>query len=91
MALLPPPWDNDALTLDDVGEVLYDVVPGWRRLLPLEQLVVASMEFTVWETISPAASVTGCLMGPGWEPSTELLERRPRTEEEMQSSLWMMP
>ena len=30
-------------------------------------------------------------VGVTWEPGTELLERQPRTEEEMQSSLWMMP
>jgi endoglucanase len=91
MALMPPPWDNESLTLDDVGESLYDILPRWRRLLPLEQLTVASMEFSVWETISPAAAVTGSLLGAGWEPGTELLERQPRTDEELQSSLWMMP
>jgi len=91
MALMPPPWDNEALTVDDVGTELYEVLPGWRRMLPLEALIVESMEFTVWETTSPAASVTGCLMGAGWEPGTELLETRPRTEEELRSSLWMMP
>jgi endoglucanase len=90
-AMMPPPWDNDSLSLEAVGEVLYAVLPGWRRLLPLEALVVPSMEFTMWETISPAASVTGCLLGEGWEPSPELLERKPRTEEELRSSIWMMP
>ena len=91
MTLMPPPWDNDTLTIDDLDETLEDIVPEWRRLLPLESLNVSSMEFTVWETISTAASVTGCLLGEGWEPGTDLLERRPRTEEELQSSLWMMP
>jgi hypothetical protein len=91
MALMPPPWDNGSLALEDVGDALYDILPEWRRLVPLEAQVVPSMEFTMWQTISPAASVTGCLMGPDWEPSTELLERQPRTEEELQSSLWMMP
>jgi hypothetical protein len=74
-----------------VGDAVSDIIPSWRRLIPLEQQIVSSMEFTVWETISPAASVTGCLMGPGWEPGAELLERLPRAEEELQSSLWMMP
>jgi hypothetical protein len=49
------------------------------------------MEFTVHETISPAAGVTGCLMGPGWEPDAALIDREPRTDEELQSSLWQNP
>jgi hypothetical protein len=91
MALMPPPWDNDSLTIDELGEVLYEVLPQWRRLVPLEANLPAVMEFTVRATTSPAAAVTGSLMGSGWSPSTELSNREPRTEEELRSSLWLMP
>ena len=39
-------------------------LPIWRRWGNLECLTVASGEYTVWETIAPAASVTGYLIDP---------------------------
>ena len=39
--------------------------PVWRRWGNLENQTVAASEYTVWETIAPAASVTGYLMDPG--------------------------
>ena len=38
--------------------------PIWRRYANLENQTVAVSEFTVWETIAPAASVTAYLMTP---------------------------
>ncbi len=91
LPLMPPPWDNSALSTDQITDELSAVLPLWRRLLPLEENVVGSMEFTIWETISPAAAVTGCLMGPGWMPDAALLERQPRADAEIASELWGMP
>ena len=90
-AYMPPPWDNESLTNEDVGEALYEVFPVWRRLIPLESLVVSSMEFTVWETTAPAAMWTGGLLGPSWMPSDELIDRAPRSAEDLNSSIWVMP
>lgn len=39
--------------------------PIWRRWPNLENQTVAASEYTVWETIAPAASVTAYLMTPG--------------------------
>ena len=39
--------------------------PIWRRWCNLENQTVAASEYTVWETIAPAASVTGYQMCPG--------------------------
>ncbi len=39
--------------------------PIWRRWGNLENQTVAASEYTVWETIAPAASVTAYLMSPG--------------------------
>jgi hypothetical protein len=91
LPLMPPPWNNDELTIEDVGDALYDTLPALRRLVPLESTNVSGMEFTIWETTSPAMSITGCLLGAGWEPGTALTTREPRTEDELRSSLWMMP
>ena len=38
--------------------------PIWRRWGNLENQTVAASEYTVWETIAPAASVTGYLIDP---------------------------
>lgn len=38
--------------------------PLWRRYPNIENLTVAVSEYTVWETIAPAASVTAYLMTP---------------------------
>ncbi|MBQ7187831.1 MAG: glycoside hydrolase family 9 protein [Kiritimatiellae bacterium] len=38
--------------------------PIWRRWGNLENQTVAASEYTVWETIAPAASVTGYLIQP---------------------------
>ena len=58
-------------------EILNSFWPIWRRYVNLESYSVAASEYTVNETISPAAAVTGCLLQPGWKPSPELLSRRP--------------
>ena len=47
--------------------------PIWRRWGNLENQTVAASEYTAWETIAPAASVTGYLVEPG--ARTELQPR----------------
>jgi endoglucanase len=42
--------------------------PIWRRWGNLEILSVGASEYTVWETIAPAASVTGYLLSPSGQP-----------------------
>lgn len=91
MAQLPNPWDDPSMTTDDIGTVLYGYVPIWRRLITLEHTCVSQTEFTVFETISKAAAVTGCLMGEGWKPSAELKGRQPRSEGELRDSRWIQP
>ena len=42
--------------------------PIWRRWGNIENLTVAASEYTVWETIAPAASVCGYLLEPTRTP-----------------------
>ena len=42
--------------------------PIWRRWGNIENLTVAASEYTVWETIAPAASVCGYLLEPTGTP-----------------------
>ena len=91
LAQLPPPWNDPNLTLPEIGDILYSQMPVWRNLWALEAANPPQMEFTIPETQGPAAAVTGCLMGPGWQPSAALLNRQPRTEAQLQDSRWFHP
>ena len=46
--------------------------PIWRRWGNLENQTVAASEYTAWETIAPAASVTGYLVEPGARTELQL-------------------
>lgn len=62
-------------TIGDFGEysnAIGSSLPIWRRFANLEGWAVAASEYTVSETLSAEAAVTGCLLTPGWKPSAEL-------------------
>lgn len=56
------------------------VWPVWRRWANLESHSVPDSEYTVWETIGPAAAVTGYLLERGEPPRAEWLERKPASD-----------
>jgi len=51
--------------------------PIWRRWANLEGFSVPASEYTVWETIAPAAVATGLLLDHAYPPEKEQLERAP--------------
>lgn len=64
--------------------------PIWRRFPNLENQTVAASEYTVWETIAPAASVMGYLISPSavtppapWPQPASRIEDLP--------GYWMLP
>ena len=52
-------------------------LPIFRRYVNLEFLSVPSSEYSVWETISPAAAVSGYLIEKAELPALELKKRKP--------------
>ena len=54
-----------------------DKLPVFRRYVNLEFLSVPSSEYSVWETISPAAVVSGYLVEKPVLPSAKLKNRKP--------------
>ena len=54
-----------------------DTLPIFRRYANLEFLSVPSSEYSVWETIGPAAAVSGYLIEKPSLPSLELKNRKP--------------
>ena len=91
LAQMPPPWSNPGLSTTQIADILYANMPLWRNLWALEAANPPQMEFTITETQGPAAAVTGCLLGPGWQPTPALQNRRPRTDAELQDSRWFHP
>ena len=63
--------------------------PFLRRWANIENQTVASSEFTVWETMGPAAAVTGYLMGPGLSPKNDM--REPAKDVRDLPGFWALP
>jgi len=63
--------------------------PIWRRWGNLEILTVGASEYTVWETIAPAASVTGYLLTPSGTPPP----KRPPPVQDLRDlpGYWLLP
>lgn len=59
---------------------LAERLPIWHRRVNLEFLSVPSSEYSVWETIAPAAVVTGYLIEEPSLPTDELRNRKPADE-----------
>jgi hypothetical protein len=75
-----------------VREAVLTTLPTWRRLTPLEHALPQFMEFTVWETTSPALFTTLGLSGGMWSLSPELRDSEaPLSSEALKQHLWMMP
>jgi len=73
MSLLPRSGLDEDACAREVGLVL----PIWRRWCNVEATTVAASEFTVWETIGPAAAVTGYLLNGASLPDRRWIDRRP--------------
>ncbi len=65
------------LTEAENRTLLGNTWPIWRRWSNLEGYSVPSSEYTVWETIAPAAVATGLLLDHAYPPEKEQLERVP--------------
>ena len=65
-------------------------LPIWRRWGNLECLTASSSEYTVWETIAPAASVTGYLIDPS-SRSPLSPQRKPAKSLDELPGYWMLP
>ena len=66
------------------------MLPIWRRWGNLECLTAASSEYTVWETIAPAASVAGYMIDPAVKSP---LASRPLPAKRLSDlpGYWMLP
>lgn len=72
LSLFPRP----GLSEDECARQVALALPIWRRWCNVETRTVAASEYTVWETIGPAAAVTGYLLN-GAAPPDPVWNRRP--------------
>ena len=73
ISLLPKPGHSENECAQEIGRIL----PIWRRWCNVEGESVDASEFSVWETIAPAAAVTGYLLGKADKPDPEWKKRKP--------------
>ena len=73
VSLLP----REGLSEDECVGALAKNWPIWRRWANVEEFSVAASEYSVWETIGPAAAVTGYLLTRAIVPREEWLRRIP--------------
>ena len=73
LSLLPKSGLDENACVQAVGKTL----PIWRRWGNVEGQTVAASEFTVWETIAPAAAVTGYLLNGSQLPLDAWKNRMP--------------
>jgi hypothetical protein len=65
--------------------------PIWRNIFELQDNHVAQSEFTIFETISGKAFMTGCLMEPGFMPDEALKNREPGKDKYAVEGLIYLP
>ena len=71
------------------AEAISKLLPIWRRWGNLENQTVAASEYTVWETIAPAASVCGYLLTPTGTPPP--VRPAPADDVRKLPGYWAMP
>jgi endoglucanase len=77
---LPPPYDVEQIP-----------IPLWRRISPHSSQDPLNNEFTVQETLSPAVVMFAALMEPGWMPSEDLKNRKPREPKDLMDTWFRVP
>ena len=73
VSLLP----ESGLNEKECAQKMNLMLPVWRRWGNVESQTVAASEFTVWETVAPAAAVTGYLLNGPQKPDPAWYSRKP--------------
>ena len=102
-------FDNSSFSISygDMRNLLLEKIPFWRRGSNLEQITIASSEYTIYETIVQMAMCTGMLLEheenvdqcrnkeecPSIFPTEEQLNKRPKNLKEFEELLgrWTIP
>lgn len=69
-----------AMSQKECAMILQRTIPVWRRFANLEGYAVNQNEFSVWETMAPAAAAYGALLRPGWMPPKDWRAQKPEPD-----------
>jgi len=79
--LLPDSFNKQpTISIADCYKIIQQQIPVWRRFANVEGYAVSQNEFSVWETMAPAAAGYGALLAPGWKPPTSWKEQKPEPD-----------
>lgn len=81
--LFPKSVVGEYKNIEDFSKKIAQLLPIWRRFTNVEAYSVAVSEYTVSETISPAAAVCGWLLDEAWVPSEDMKNIRPSDNHRM--------
>jgi len=76
ISLFPRPGLKEGACAKEISRML----PIWRRWCNVESETVDASEFSVWETIGPAAAVTGYLLNGASKPDPRWIARKPAAD-----------
>ncbi len=77
------------ITRQQCAKILEEKIPVWRRFANLEGEAVEQNEFTVWETMAPAAAAYALLLPPGWKPPADWKNLEPLPEKEIPGRVFL--
>ncbi len=83
--------EGKTLSQQEIYQIVQRVIPVWRRYASLEGKAVNQTEFTVWETIAPAAAAYGALLPPGWRPPPDWKAKKPEPDIKKLHGLFFLP
>jgi len=79
--LLPDSLNREPnISTADCYKIIQGQIPLWRRFANVEGNAVNQNEFSVWETMAPAAAGYGALLAPGWKPPAAWKEQKPEPD-----------
>jgi len=80
---------NEKLSVKDCYSKLFELIPLYRRFANLEGDAVEQNEFTVWETIAPAAAAYGALLPPNWKPDPTWKKLQPQPLDDLEGYIFL--
>lgn len=72
-------WGEQKADRQRCFRILQQTIPLWRRFANVEGYAVSQNEFSVWETIAPAAAGYAALLPDNWMPPAEWKQKEPET------------
>ncbi len=84
-------YDKTPPSIEAIKPIINATVPLWRRHSSLESYAIEQCEFTVWETMAPAAAVYAALLPDHWQPPPDWKHRQPIRDKNQLPGYYYLP